>query len=97
MAGSTYGVEVGSFVGALIVGCGSNLYARWRDRPAMIPLAPSLIILVPGSLGYRSLTALLDRQTTEGIEFAFGMVLVAMSLVGGLLASSAVVPPKRIL
>lgn len=96
-AGSTYGVEVGSFVGALIVGCGSNLYARWRDRPAMIPLAPSLIILVPGSLGYRSLTALLDRQTTEGIEFAFGMVLVAMSLVGGLLASSAVVPPKRIL
>ncbi len=96
-SGGRFGVEVGSFCGALVVGCGSNLYARWKDRPAMIPLAPSLIILVPGSLGYRSLTALLDRQTHEGIEFAFGMLLVAMSLVGGLLASSAVIPPKRIL
>ena len=96
-AGTEFGVEVGSFFGALVVGCGSNFYARWRDRPAMIPLAPSLIILVPGSLGYRSLTALLDRQTNEGVELAFGMLLVAMSLVGGLLASSAIVPPKRIL
>jgi uncharacterized membrane protein YjjB (DUF3815 family) len=63
----------------------------------MVPLAPGMIILVPGSLGYRSLSALLDRQTIEGIDFAFGTILVAMSLVGGLLASSAIVPPKRIL
>lgn len=95
--GGTYGVEVGSFLGALVVGCGSNLYARVTDKPAMVPIAPGMIILVPGSLGYRSLAALLDNQTVEGINFAFGMVLVAMSLVGGLLAASAIVPPKRIL
>lgn len=94
---SVYGAEVGSFLGALTVGCGSNLYARLRDRPAMVPLAPGMIILVPGSLGYRSLSALLDRHTIEGIDFAFGTILVAMSLVGGLLASSAIVPPRRIL
>ena len=63
----------------------------------MVPVAPGMLILVPGSLGYRSLTALLDRQTVEGVEFAFGMMLVAMALVGGLLAASAIVPPKRIL
>ncbi len=95
--GSRYGVEVGSFLGSLAVGCGANLYARIRDRPSMVPLAPGLIILVPGSLGYRSLSALLDRHTIEGVDFAFGMILVAMSLVGGFLASTAVVPPKRIL
>lgn len=95
--GGNYGVEVGSFLGALIVGCCSNFYARVTDKPAMVPVAPGMLILVPGSLGYRSLTALLDRQTVEGVEFAFGMMLVAMALVGGLLAASAIVPPKRIL
>ena len=95
--GDRFGVEVGSFLGALVVGCGSNLYARLRDRPAMVPLAPGMILLVPGSLGYRSLSALLDRETIAGVDFAFGMILVAMSLVGGLLASSVIVPPKRIL
>jgi len=95
--GGRYGIEVGSFLGALVVGCGSNLYARLRDRPAMVPLAPGMIILVPGSLGYRSLSALLDRHTIEGVDFAFGTIIVAMSLVGGLLAASAIVPPRRIL
>ncbi len=95
--GGNYGVEVGSFLGALVVGCCSNFYARVTDKPAMVPVAPGMLILVPGSLGYRSLTALLNRQTVEGVEFAFGMMLVAMALVGGLLAASAIVPPKRIL
>ena len=95
--GQYWGIEVGSFMGALVVGSISNLYARIRDRPALVPLAPGMIILVPGSLGFRSLTALLEQKTLEGIDFAFTMLIVAVSLVGGLLASSALVPPKRIL
>jgi hypothetical protein len=39
----------------------------------------------------------LEQKTLEGIDFAFTMLIVAVSLVGGLLASSALVPPKRIL
>lgn len=97
LATASMGVEVGSFLGALAVGCGSNLYARLCNRPAMVPLAPGMIILVPGSLGYRSLSALLDQQTLQGVEYAFGTLIVAMSLVGGLLASNALLPPRRIL
>ncbi|TWU35991.1 hypothetical protein Poly41_37430 [Novipirellula artificiosorum] len=92
-----YGVEVASFAAALAVGCGSNLYARLRNRPALIALTPAMIVLVPGAFGYRSLSALLDHQTIEGVEFGFHTVLIAMCLVGGLLTSNAVVPPKRIL
>jgi uncharacterized membrane protein YjjP (DUF1212 family) len=92
-----FGGEVGSFFGALVVGCGSNLYARLRNRPAMAPLTPGLLVLVPGSVGYRSLTAFLERQSIQGIDFAFDMLLVAASLVGGLLLSSVIIPPKRIL
>jgi uncharacterized membrane protein YjjB (DUF3815 family) len=92
-----FGIEVGAFLGALVVGCGSNLYARLRNRPSLVPLTPGIIMLVPGSFGYRSLTALLDHQTVEGINFAFSMVILAISLVGGILTANAVIPPKRIL
>ncbi len=95
--GSLWGIEVGAALGALAVGCGSNLYARIRDRPALIALTPGILILVPGSLGYRSLTAFIDNDTTAGIDFAFQMVIVAVSLVGGILIANALVPPRRIL
>ena len=91
------GREFAPFLGALAVGVVSNAYARWIDRPASVAQIPGILILVPGSVGYRSLTALLDRQTIEGIDLAFTMTLVATSLVGGLLAANVILPPKRIL
>jgi uncharacterized membrane protein YjjP (DUF1212 family) len=95
--GGLWGTEVGAFAGALVVGAGSNLYARLRDRPALVPLTPGIIVLVPGSLGYRSLTAFLDRETLAAIDFAFAMVIVAAALVGGILTANVVIPPRRIL
>ncbi|MFK7767479.1 MAG: threonine/serine exporter ThrE family protein [Mariniblastus sp.] len=96
-AGQQMGMEVGAACGALAVGCGSNLYARIRNRPALVPLTPGILILVPGSLGYRSLTAFLDSDTMAGIDLAFKMMIVAVALVGGILIANVVVPPKRIL
>ena len=96
-AGKVWGLEGGAFLGALTVAGSSNLYARIRDRPALVPLTPGIILLVPGTLGYRSLTAFLDRETIAGIDFAFNMLIVAVSLVGGILAANVFVPPKRIL
>ena len=58
---------------------------------------PGILILVPGSLGYRSLTAFVNQDALEGLELAFATFLVAMSLVGGLLAANALIPPRRIL
>lgn len=92
-----YGSEVGAFTGAMTVGAISNLYARLYDRPSLIPSTPGMIILVPGALGYRALTALFESQTLTGLEFAFTTVIIAFSLAGGLLAASAVIPPRRIL
>lgn len=95
--GLWFAPEVGSFCGATVVGVGSNLYARLTNRPAMAAQTPGLLILVPGSLGYRSLIAMLESQTVQGIELAFNMTLVAVSLVGGLLFANLLLPPKRIL
>ncbi len=97
LAGSMAGPEVGAFVGALVVGCGSNIYARFLNRPAMVPQTPGLMILVPGSIGYKSLTAMVESNTIQGVELAFSMSIVGVALVGGLLLANQIISPKRIL
>jgi uncharacterized membrane protein YjjB (DUF3815 family) len=89
------GSDLAAFLGALVVGLASNLYARLADRPASVPLMPGILLLVPGSLGYRSLTSFLEREAMAGMDWAFQMGLVAVSLVGGLLAANVVLPPRR--
>lgn len=89
------GPQLGPFLGALTVGVVSNLYARFLNRPALVPSMPAILLLVPGSLGYRSLTSFLAQDAVMGMEWGFNMALVGASLVGGLLAANVVVPPRR--
>ena len=95
--GASLGPELGPFLGALTVGVVSNLYARIVDRPSQVPMTPGILLLVPGSLGFRSLTSFLDREAVTGVEWAFQTGLIAASLVGGLLAANLVLPPRRVL
>ena len=97
IAGEVAGIEVGAFTGALVVGCISNIYARLLDRPAMVLQTPGLLILVPGSIGYKSLTAMLESDTVRGVELAVSMMFVGVALAGGLLLANQVISPKRIL
>jgi uncharacterized membrane protein YjjP (DUF1212 family) len=90
------GADLGVFVGALAVGVGSSMFGWLLDRPPQIPLTPGVLMLVPGSVGYRSLAALLDRQVISGIETAFTMVLMATALVSGLLVANVLVPRRRV-
>lgn len=94
---SVYGIEWGAFVGAAVIGILSNLYARFYKRPALILQIPAILLLVPGSLGYLSVTSFIDQQGLAGVESAFSMSLVAMALAGGLITANAVVAPKRFL
>ena len=91
------GPDLGPFLGALVVGLIANTYARLADRPALVPLTPGIFMLVPGSLGFRSLTSFLDADSLAGMTWAFQTGLVAVSLVGGLLLSNLLLPPRRVL
>jgi uncharacterized membrane protein YjjP (DUF1212 family) len=82
---------------AFLLGTLANLYARVRRRPAAIPLVPSLMLLVPGSVGFRSLLSLLEKNVLSGVETAFQMIMVGVSLVTGLLLANLVLPPRRAL
>jgi uncharacterized membrane protein YjjB (DUF3815 family) len=89
------GLQVGAFVGALLVGLASNLFALLRKRPAEVMQVPGLILLVPGSIGFRSAQALFTAQTTSGVQAAFQMFLTAIALVYGIFVANLLLPARR--
>ncbi|HPF69600.1 MAG TPA: threonine/serine exporter family protein [Candidatus Krumholzibacteria bacterium] len=91
------GAGLGAGVGALLVGLAGNLYARFRRRPAVVVIVPSIIVLVPGSIGYRSFEFMLEKDVLSGVDSAFTALLVGCSLVAGLLLANVVVPPRNAL
>lgn len=93
----TLGPELGACVGAVIVGAGSNVLASLSGRPALVTLVPGIMLLVPGSMGFRSVSSFLDRDAVSGLQAAFAMGLVATALVAGLLLAHALVPARRAL
>jgi len=94
-SGRVLGPELGMFAGAFVVGLGSNLFARFTNRPEAVTEVPGILILVPGSIGFRSITALLDNKVVSGVETAFKTLLIAVSLVAGLLMANLILPKPR--
>lgn len=87
--------DAAAWTGAFLLGVASNLFGRYRDRPASVMMIPGMLILVPGSIGYFSLSAFMDHDVEHGIEAAFTMTIVAASIVTGLLMANVVVPATR--
>ena len=89
--------SLGAFLGAFALGVASNVFSALRNRPALVMQAPGLLILVPGSIGYRSLAALLQSNTLSGVQTAFQMFLVGAALVYGLLFANLISPDRNLL
>lgn len=49
---------------------------------------PAILLMVPGSLGFTSTSSLLAQDVVVGMQGVFSMVLVAFSLVTGLLLAN---------
>ncbi len=88
------GSELGAFMGAAAVGVGANIFARTFGRSSSLMLIPGVTLLVPGSVGFRSVLALLDHDALSGIEAGFAMVLVGTALGSGLIVANIFVPPN---
>ncbi len=93
--GSLLGTPVlGAFSGALMIGMAGNLFSRWTRRPASILQLPGLILLVPGSIGMRSLSTLIGQDVIAGIETALLAGMIAVALATGLILANAMIPPR---
>lgn len=93
--GIAFGPESGGFMGALLLGLAANGFARRTGRPASLLLVPGTILLVPGTIGLKSMTALVGQDVLGGVQAGFGALMIATSIVAGLLIADFALPPKR--
>jgi uncharacterized membrane protein YjjP (DUF1212 family) len=92
---SLMGPRIGPFMGAFLIGLSSNLFARIMKRPSSIMMIPGIIFLVPGSVGLLSIAKMMEQHTLAGMEAAFSMMMIAVSLVFGVLMAALILPPRR--
>lgn len=87
--------ELGLFVAALFDGVAATLWGRWRNRPQSVVLVPAIIMLVPGIVGFRSLSSLMERNVIAGVQTAFAMALAATALSAGLLVATSIAESRK--
>jgi uncharacterized membrane protein YjjP (DUF1212 family) len=85
----------GPFMAAFLLGLAANLFANLSRQPPQLFTVPGLALLVPGSFGVQSMSALLSEDTIVGVDTAFHMFLAAMALVTGLLVSNSLYGNRR--
>jgi uncharacterized membrane protein YjjB (DUF3815 family) len=93
--GSLSGAPVGVFLGGLLLGALANVYARFAHRPGAVIREPGILLLVPGSVGFRSVSFLLERDTTLGLDTGLLLLTLLVSLVAGLMFGDLMVSPRR--
>lgn len=90
-----FGEELGAFIGGLTIGVIGNAFARWIKRPALTLIIPALLPMVPGSIGFRSISMALNLDVIQSMTSAFTMMTTAMALVAGLGLGRLLIDPER--
>ena len=93
VAGAEFGMLAASFAAGVV----GNAYARAGRGPAAVAVVPALILLVPGSLGARSVAALVAPVQTAPTPPLLTLFVLAGALAAGLLLANFAVPPRRAL
>jgi len=84
-----------SLAAVLLVSIAGNIYSRISSNPASVMHIPGIILLVPGSIGFNSLSAMYTNDTMTGVQAAFNAILIAVAISVGLLVGNLIVPPKK--
>ena len=92
LVSAVLGNIVGAFAGALAVASAGHVYAHLSGQPDILVKIPGLITLVPGSMGFRGLHALMERDSTTGLILMTDMVLTGAVLAVGLLLADNIAP-----
>jgi uncharacterized membrane protein YjjP (DUF1212 family) len=93
--GAEYGQIVGAFTGALALGLACALIERLGEHPAPSLMVPGLMMLVPGSVGFRGVQAWLSGDALVGLQGFFEMALGAAALAVGLWVAQQVALRQR--
>lgn len=95
VGGAFVSAGFGVFVGGLVLGAASNVFARLWKRPGALIREPGIILLVPGSVAFRTLSLVFERDVILGLDTGVTLVTLLVALVAGLLFGDLLVPPRR--
>ena len=84
-----------AFLGALAVGLLGNSYARVSRKPSLVAVTPGILLLVPGSVGFEAVSAMLQDEVLTAVQIAFSALMAAVALAAGLLVANAALPARR--
>ncbi len=93
--GAALGAPFGVFIGGLILAALANLYARIAHRPGALVREPGILLLVPGSVGFRSMSYLFTSEVGLGAQTGILLVTLLIALVAGLLFGDLLIAPRR--
>ncbi|KAJ1830104.1 pheromone-regulated protein prm10, partial [Coemansia sp. RSA 2703] len=83
-------------IAAFAMGLYANIMASFSNhRSAVEPILGGVQLLVPGSLGLRTVLAFITSSRTSSGDFLFDMFSASLSIAAGLFLSGMVVFPKR--
>lgn len=94
-ASSASSPEFGVFLAGFAIGALSNLYARFAKRPGALIREPGIILLVPGSIGFRTLSLMFERDVFLSLDMAYTLIAILVALVAGLLFGDLLIAPRR--
>jgi uncharacterized membrane protein YjjP (DUF1212 family) len=86
------GPQLGVFAGALAVGATGAVVGGWLRRSPLVFIVPGVLMLVPGSLGLRSVLQLLTNETVGGLTAGVDTLVTAGSIAYGLMIAATVLP-----
>jgi uncharacterized membrane protein YjjP (DUF1212 family) len=89
------GIEMASFFGSFIVGISSNLYHILTGEPPIVISCILLMLLVPGSISFNSVHAMIIEDTVAGAQFFFVALIVGTAIFFGMMISNIVIPIRQ--
>jgi uncharacterized membrane protein YjjP (DUF1212 family) len=93
LSGRWLGPTASAFVGAFTAMAVGALVARRLDLPYPVLQQPATVLLVPGSIGFVSMSSLLDRNVSGAIQTGFQMLFVALTLALGAMTAQVALRP----
>jgi uncharacterized membrane protein YjjP (DUF1212 family) len=87
----------GVFFSSLIMAALANAYGRAVGRAGSLIRLPGIMLMVPGSVGFRGLSSLMAHDYALGVDTGVAVLSALVALMAGLLFGSLLVPPRRYL
>lgn len=88
---------LGSFFSAVAFTVFANSWALYYNRPNTIIFAPSFVLSISGTIGFRGLLNLNVDEKGVGFEQFLDMLIVALVTLVGIIAGSSLVQPRTTL